>query len=318
MEDDPSSADAGSLKTMETAKSYLSIVGQLASSIPDAGVPSIAPVLIEKMDLLLRMVISLQTNLNHFPEDKHGFGGQTMQRANIERRVAFWFSALLRMIVIHRPAFSMTAATPKLSNWAEQSRLLISIFCIALSLFPKHILHLYPTADYFPRSVQFAGCRPCPGILMQTHALDVAASLIDTFPDETRHRCGRFLRGKCPPFVKFQNDPRFVYLLGPIADPTSSVSLQPASLPSPAASGSTPAPTPTPSGNLSTGSQQPSVTAEGSNLTPTTNLRLQYRGRIIGAYALRPWELLEGAAPIVGVNDTAVSLGYFDAKRVKA
>lgn len=228
MEEDPSSAAAGSSRSIETAKSYLSIIEQLASGIPDAGVQSIAPVLVEKLDLLLQIVISLQTNVNHFTEDKHGFRGQTAQRANFERGVAFWFSALLRMVVIHRPAFSMAPGLPKPSSLAEQSRLLISIFCLSLSLFPKHILRIYPTADYFARPIQFADCPPSPGILMQTHALDVAASLIDTFPDETRNRCARFLKGKCPPFVKFQNDPRFAYLLGPMADAPSSVSLQPA------------------------------------------------------------------------------------------
>jgi hypothetical protein len=37
--------------------------------------------------------------------------------------------------------------------------------------------------DYFPHPPPAEGYRPCPGILLQTHALDVAASLIDIFPD---------------------------------------------------------------------------------------------------------------------------------------
>ena len=49
-----------------------------------------------------------------------------------------------------------------------------------------------------------------------------------------------------------------------------------------------------------------------------SRLQIQYRGRVIGPYPLRSWELLEDAAPLVGVNDTAVGLGYFDARRVKA
>lgn len=47
-------------------------------------------------------------------------------------------------------------------------------------------------------------------------------------------------------------------------------------------------------------------------------LRLQHRGRVIGPYPVRPWELLEDAAPFLGINDTAVNLGFFDARRVRA
>lgn len=320
----PSGASRNSL---ETAKLYLTIIEELAGSIPDAGVQSIAPILVEKMDLLLHKLIVMQTNFNNFARNRLSMAGAsdatTRLRANFERAIAFWFSALLRMVVIHRPAFTVPASAPKLSNLPEQIRLLVSIFCISLSRRPSHSQRLPPTAGYFPHATPPSDRQPCPGILMQTHALDVAASLIDTFPAEARYQCVRFLKEKCQPFMKFQNDPRFAYLLGPIPDSPCSTSLQPPSLPSPAASGSTP--TPTPGGNAPFGPQQPAAStgnlatalSEGAN-SLSSHFRLQYRGRTIGPYPLRPWELLEDAAPIVGVNDTAVSLGYFDARRVRA
>lgn len=279
------------------------------------------------MDLLLHKLIVMQPNFNNLAENRHSMTGPndptTRFRANAERTLAFWFSALLRMVVIHRPAFTVPVSAAKLSNLSEQIRLLISILCISLSQLPRHLLCFLPTEDYSPRSPPPGDSHPSSGILMQTHALDVVASLIDAFPDEARYQCARFLREKGTPSIKFQKASQFAYLLGPIPDSPSSISLQPASLPSPVASGFTP--TPTPSGSSLVGTQQSTMSAgtpsgpaaEGPN-SITSRIRFQYRGRIIGPYPLRPWELLEDAAPIVGVNDTAVSLGYFDARRVRA
>lgn len=326
-DDNPSAAFSYS-SAMETARVYLTIIEELSYSVPDAGVPSIAPVLVEKMDLLLHKLVIMQTNFANFAENRNGAGRDQSSkvRLNFERGLAFWFSVLLRMVVIHRSSFttpSSLAPRPNVSQ--EQSRILISIFCISLARFPDNVLRLFPAADYFPHTVQKPEeYRPCPGILLQTHALDVAASLIDTFPDEARHQCACFLKEKCPPFAQFQNNSRFLYLLGPMPDCASfNSSQQPSSLPSPATSGSTPTPSGTLPGGSST-SQQPSAAspglstglAEGSN-SISSRLRLQHRGRIVGAYPLRPWELLEDAAPLAGVNDTAISLRYFDARRVR-
>ncbi|KAL4805472.1 hypothetical protein BDV18DRAFT_19713 [Aspergillus unguis] len=328
-DDTPVSADAASSNSIDSAKLYLTIIEKLAYSIPENGVQSMAPLLVERLDNLLQKLIIMQTNSNGFTENGSSSSGPVvMSRFNFERSLAFWFSALLRLTVLHRSAFNAPASLGlKFGNLQEQTRLLVSIFCISLARLPDNIIRLFPTANYFPHPIQHQSFRACPGILLQTHALDVAASLIDSFPDEARHQCGRFLREKCPPFLQFQNDRRFLYLLGPMADITIPASQLPASISSPAAGGSTP--TPTPSGNIPTGpSYQPSqqVTTSSGTFQGTSentnsvadNLRLQHRGRIIGPYPVRPWELLEDAAPLLGVNDTAVSLKLFDARRVRA
>ncbi|KAL2853888.1 hypothetical protein BJY01DRAFT_206027 [Aspergillus pseudoustus] len=322
-------ATATGSSSIESAKLYLAIIEKLAFSIPEAGVPSVAPHLVERFDLLLQRLIIMQTNLNSFSENRQGMssGPAVMSRFNFERSLAFWFSALLRMTVLHRAAFNAsTMLAPKPGSLQEQTRLLVSIFCISLARLPDNILRLFPTANYFPHGVQPQNFRPCPGILLQTHALDVAASLIDTFPDEARLQCARFLKEKCPPFLQFQNDRRFLYLLGPMADGATASSQLPASVSSPAAGGSTP--TPTPSGPLpGVPSNQPQPATGSTSCLPglsenvssaADRLRIQHRGRVIGPYPARPWELLEDAAPIMGVNDTAVSLKLFDTRRIRA
>ncbi|CAI7575268.1 unnamed protein product [Penicillium glandicola] len=312
--DIPDSPDK--LGSLETAKMYLTIIEELAGSIPDSGAPSVAPVLAEKLDSLLHKIITMHNSTLIK-------GVANTARSKFERALAFWFNALLRMIVLHRSAFAQPPPALKINPLHEQLRVLTSIFCIALSRLPGDVLRLYPAADYFPHPPPAEGFRPCPGILLQTHALDVAASLIDIFPDEVRHQCARFLKEKCPSFVPFQNDSRFLYLLGPMTDQCSA-NAQQTSAPSPAASGSTPTPALFSMVGSSPAQQQSVVAASGvSTGLPDSNcmasrLRLQHRGRVVGPYPVRPWELLEDAAPFLGVNDTAVSLGFFDARRVRA
>lgn len=320
MFEDPPDQDASSDKasSLETAKLYLAIIERLAYSIPETGVPSVVPVIVDKMDALLHRLVTMQTNFNSLGINSRGASTVHLVQARLafERGLAFWFSALLRMVVMHRAAFSSgSSLAPKPNGVQEQTRLLISIFCISLARLPDNVLRLFPAADYFPHPVPSEGYRPCPGILLQTHALDVAASLIDTFPDESRQHCARFLKEKCPPFNQYQNDLRFIYLLGPMSDTAAPNVTQPASLPSPAGGGSTP--TATPSASLGAPTGMPTGVPEGVNCV-ASQLRLQYRGRVMGPYPVRPWELLEDAAPIVGVNDTAVNLKYFDARRVRA
>lgn len=312
------SSTPGKLRSLETARLYLTIIEELGTSIPDSGAPAVASVLVEKMDFLLHKVISMHNNISTAHKSAANQG-----RSDFERGLAFWFSAMLRMIVLHRSAFVPPPTVLKINPPHDQLRLLTSILCIALSRLPGDLLRLYPAADYFPRLNATEDFRPCPGVLLQTHALDVAASLIDIFPDEVRHQCARFLREKCPSFVPIQNDTRFLYLLGPMADQYSNP--QQLSAPSPAASGSTPTPTPASVSAPGPSPAQQSVAAASglsNGMEGSTNmanrLRLQHRGRVLGPYPVRPWELLEDAAPFLGANDTAVNLGYFDARRVRA
>ncbi|OJJ43413.1 hypothetical protein ASPZODRAFT_146129 [Penicilliopsis zonata CBS 506.65] len=315
-----SSGPIENITSFEAARVYLKVIEDLAYSIPDHGVSHVAPMLVEKLDQLLHRLITTQTNFRSIVGSRDAMLTEQIiqSRSNVERAFAFWFSALLRMVVIHRQAFHTNAVS-------EQSRLLVSIISIAFARFPDKVLRMFPSAGYFPRHGQDENNRPCPGVLLQTHALDVAASLIDTFPDEARHQCARMLKEKCPPFIHFQKDPRFLYLLGPAMDGSLINLSQLASLPSPAASGSTP--TPGPSGNTlmapAPSHQQPCMSSSSSSVLSENSvfmanrLHLQQRGRVVGPYPIRPWELLGDAAPILGANDTAIGLGLFEARRVR-
>ncbi|KAL2866016.1 uncharacterized protein BJX67DRAFT_151939 [Aspergillus lucknowensis] len=320
---------ATSTSSLESAKLYLTIIEKLAYSIPEAGVQSVVPLIVERLDQLLQRLIITQANFNNFYENRNGMSSDpvVISQINFEQSLTFWFSALLRMTVLHRAAFdTFTPLGSKASSPQDQTRLLVSIFCISLAHLPDAIIHLSPTTNSFPQRFQHKNCQLCPEVLLQTHALDVAASLIDSFPDEARHQCARFLKEKCPPLLQSQNSHRFLYLLGPLSDSTAPNPQLPASVPSPAAGGSTP--TPTPSGTFPgvLPGQAQSLTASTGFLprlsenfsSVADRLRLQHRGRVIGPYQLRPWELLEDAAPIVGLNDTAVSLKLFDTRHIRA
>jgi mediator of RNA polymerase II transcription subunit 12 len=153
--------------------------------------------------------------------------------------------------------------------------------------------------------------------------LDVAATLADTLPDEARQQCARFLRDRCPPSLHVQNDTRLLFLLGPISEAPLVCQTQPQT--STAATATTPNLTPTTSvpAHLQPPLFQP---ANPSNTSPSpfddpsllaNRLRFQQHGRIAGQYTLRAWEMLEEPAPIVGVNDTALNLGYFGARQIR-
>lgn len=311
----------------ETARVYLTIIDGLAYSIPELGVPSVTPLLVEKMNSLLQRLVQTQINIRSLSENRNGTAADQVARSLsvCEENFIFWFTAMLRMITIHRAAFDAPAPSPSQRPNAllDQSRLLITICCIALSRSPLGM-----------GSHPHAGIRPSPstsaqpsraGNSLQTYALDVAASLVDTLPDDARQQCARFLRERFPPSLHIHNEPRLMYLLGPVPDFSAASSSQPVSAPSPATSG--PASSLTPSATPASGSSSITPSTSAGTLVPTgpvedpnslaSHLRIQHRGRVVGPYPLRPWEMLEEAAPVAGVNDTAVDLGYFGARRVR-
>ncbi|KAJ5555585.1 hypothetical protein N7535_008020 [Penicillium sp. DV-2018c] len=306
------------LPSLQTAGMYLTMIEKLATSIPDSGAPTVASVLVEKMDSLLHKIIVMHNTLSKGPASP--------DRAKFSRALALWFSALLRLTVLHRSAFIQPPAILKTNPTHEQLRILTSIICIALSRLPGDPPQILPSTDETQTQTQTTETDAIPPLL-QTHAMDVAASLIDIFPDEVRHQCARFLRDKCPPFIPYQNDSRFIYLLGPLTDQYhTATTTAPAA--SPAASTPVSALLPAMGSGSGSGSSpaQPSIPVPGPSTglgssddlnSMASRLCLQHRGRVIGPYPVRPWELLEEAAPFLGVNDTAVNLGYFDARRVR-
>ncbi|CRG82980.1 Mediator of RNA polymerase II transcription subunit 12 [Talaromyces islandicus] len=301
------------------AKVYLSIVDGLADSIPEGGVPSIGPVLVEKMNTLLQKLIMIQMTCRNLREDPSSVEHEQIARtlSICEESFLFWFTAMLRMVKIHRAAFdqpwSPTLQRP--NALLDQSRLLVSICCLALS--PLNLTSR-PPVGMSSVSISAVEQKARVGNTIQTYALDIASSLIDTLPDEARVQCARFLKERCPPFLHVQNEPRLLYLFGPVSDVILSSNQS--------VSGSSPAPSGAISSALTPSANPPAantgVVAAPAGISEDPNsmanrLRVQSRGRVVGPYYLRSWELLEEAAPVVGANDTAVDLNFFGARKAK-
>lgn len=318
-------SDADRLAIHGNAKVYLCIIDGLAYSIPEGGVPSIGPVLVEKMNTLLQKLIMIQMTCRNLREDPSSVEHEQIARtlAICEESFLFWFTAMLRMVKIHRAAFDQPWS-PTLQRphaLLDQSRLLVSICCLALS--PLNLTSRPPvgtsSVSMTALEQQALEQQARVGNTIQTYALDIASSLIDTLPDEARVQCARFLKDRCPPFLHVQNEPRLLYLFGPVSDIIPAGSTQ-------SVSGSSPAPSGAMSSALTPSANPPSantgVVAAPAGISEDPNamanrLRVQSRGRVLGPYHLRPWEMLEEAAPVVGANDTAVDLNFFSARKVR-
>lgn len=332
----------------------LRIVENLSFSVPENGSPSLGPMLIEKMNMILHRITILESHIMNINITQYNDQAAAIRQAHAtqESAITFWFYILLRLVSIHRSTF--TPGTLSKSDLADQSRLLISITCIALS---KTLSPKVPSAQpyYIPPTtpltfaVPLQGSQPQPlfystdaGIStnLRTQALDVAATLLDSIPDDSRHQCSRFFRDRCPPFLHPQNNPRLFFLLGPLAadtQPSSSTMQSSQQQPVvPNLSQTTlgpPASTATPAAGAPPGAKSNSSSSQqfqSGNIYNTTNflpfddqnslvgkLRVQHPGGIVGRFPLRPWEMLEESAPVIGVNDTAVDLGWFAARKVR-
>ncbi|EGC47827.1 RNA polymerase II mediator complex component Srb8 [Histoplasma capsulatum var. duboisii H88] len=332
----------------------LRIVEDLSFSVPENGSPSLGPMLIEKMNMVLHRITILESHIMNTNIMQYNDQAAAIRQAHAtqESAITFWFYILLRLVSIHRSTF--TLGTLSKSDLADQSRLLISITCIALSktLSPKvpsaRPYYIPPTTPLMfavpPQSSQpqplFYSTDAGISTNLRTQALDVAATLLDSIPDDSRHQCSRFFRDRCPPFLHPQNNPRLFFLLGPLAadtQPSSSTMQSSQQQPvAPSLSQTTlgpPASTATPAAGAPPGVKSNSSSSQqfqSGNIYNTTNflpfddqnslvgkLRVQHPGGIVGRFPLRPWEMLEESAPVIGVNDTAVDLGWFAARRVR-
>lgn len=317
---------AGNLSPEESGLVYLSIIEELAYSIPEGGIPSFSVSLLEKMNALLQRVISMKS-LKSVVEPASGSGPEwTAYSAAIkESAIAFWFSALLRLTAIHRSTLPVAGSCK--TGLVDQFRLLITICCIALSpMFSSRQNQTCPLS-FYPYIFQGhqQGEHSSAETSLQVYALDVAAALTDTLPEDARQQCARILRDRCPPSLHVQNDTRLLFLLGPVADPPLACLTQP---PTTANTTTTTAPNLGPSTtNVPAHLQSPlSQSANPNNTSPSpfddpsflaNRLCFQQHGRVIGPYTLRAWEMLEEPAPIIGVNDTALNLGYFGARQIR-
>ncbi|KAK2783012.1 RNA polymerase II mediator complex subunit [Emmonsiellopsis sp. PD_33] len=355
---------------------YLRIVEDLSYSIPDAGVPSLGPVLVEKLNTVLQRIVAMENSIKNMDQPANRGTTATRQAYSVHESIlVFWFSILLRLTALHRSTFPTGDSLSK-TDLADQSRLLISICCITFSNTLSNRAnrpHTIPSSAPLPPAMSNSNSTPIhvpqpqsqhtipmpvtmTTINLQTQALDVAATLADSLPDDFRHQCTRFLRDRCPPFFHPQNNPHLLFLLGPLPDAGQPSPAMNILSPSQPAQGTTPTHTPLPStptlpahlqsapsqspsqppsSSQSSASPQlpPAAAANPAAVAPgiggpaviplddpdsfASKLRLQKRGKTLGVYPVRPWEMLEENTPVIGLNDTAVNLGLFGARIVR-
>lgn len=304
------------LELQENARVYLTLVDGLAYSIPEEGVPAVGPHLVEKLNSLLHKLSAMHINVRNLSELRNRESPEEVTRSlsTSEENFLFWFTAVLQMIRIHRAAFDLPASStnPRSGAFVELSRMLIIICCLALSRTPFG-LTAQPRLDVSALSPILASTNEVrTGNTIQTFALDMASSLVDSLPDELRQQCANFIRERFPPALHVQNDPRLLFLFGPVAEVFAPVT---GSVSSPASTG--PNSTLTPSANPPAASSvNPGVIVEDSSCI-SSRLRIQSRGRLIAPYHFRPWEMLEEAAPVLGANDTSIDLNLFGARKVR-
>lgn len=300
----------------ESALVYLRVVDELSYSIPDEFIST--PMSLELGDKLLSLLqkaveLGNTRKSTDIAGSKSAESSPNVSSFPVELSMGLGLYIILRLVALHRSSFSISFGSKAELN--HQTRFLIQISCITRSpLFASRPTEAFGSAfNVFTKRSSLLRLLPDTWADLQLLALDVCSALVDTLPDEARYECARFLRDKCPVFLHPQNDPRLLFLLGPIMEiqPTSTL-IGPAI---PAASSSNLAPhlQPTPS---QVQSLPASTTVEDPNFF-THRLRFQQNGRVVGPFPHKPWEMLGEAAPIVGINDTPVNLAYFGTRQTK-
>lgn len=287
------------------------MIEELAWTIPDDQPPSLGGPLIEKFQLLLQQVATSAKSRNDL-----GAGPLTDQVSPL----GFWIYVLLRLVAIYRSTLALNPNSK--TDIADQNRLLLLLCCISLS--PTFTQRLDERCNVVPYTInpgnRFQQSSPTTWRGLRTCALDVAASLVDTLPDEARHQCIRFIRERCAPIYHPQNNPYVLFLFGPVAEPPGHTLVGMANAASPAPL----TPVQNTPGPFSQ-SQTPPAPTQATNMPLITvedpyqaqKLQFQQAGRLVGPCPQRPWEMLEESAPILGVNDTALNLAYFGTRQVR-
>ena len=137
-------------------------------------------------------------------------------------------------------------------------------------------------------------CRLTHNATLSTHIFDVLALLTDSLADDTRATCVRLLSDQHK-----TRDPRLRFLFG-YPDGIDGEGLQ----------------------VMSTSSSSPPTRTTTTTITATTTTTTAFepkRGNVKTTvqqpFPLRRWEMMQEATPIVGENDTSLSLGLFGARK---
>ncbi|KAI9776029.1 MAG: RNA polymerase II mediator complex subunit [Geoglossum umbratile] len=171
------SCPASSFQSDESsARRFMPVIENTSFSIPGIGVPTLAPILVDKLNSLAQYI-----SLRDIDTGKAASDDVCVQRQSGAEQfceVRLWIIMFLRLVVIHRNMFQ----GGKTCSW-DQARLVISICALLQN---EHVQRDELVSEY---------------------AFDVATYLVDELSDEARVQCTKFMKDKA-------REPKFRYLFG--------------------------------------------------------------------------------------------------------
>ncbi|KAK2878232.1 hypothetical protein FQN49_001033, partial [Arthroderma sp. PD_2] len=197
-----SSDDSDGLAPHELGLVYLRIIEELIYKTSADNISSaIGSALLERMNLVLQRTAFLSKAKN--TETNPGAG--TAQR-NEGGTLGIWVYILLRLVALYRSVFNVERASK--SDLTDQTRLLLSICYMAFTPALGQVLSRAGSISTSPPSKygHLQQSLPASWTSLRTYAIDVAAIIVDTLPDDARLQCARFLRDRSPLFLHQQQD----------------------------------------------------------------------------------------------------------------
>lgn len=175
-----------------SAKVYAEMIGRLASSIPSAGVPKIASLVVEKFSTVMRLLNTVQALGSQMEASQRVSEAAPVQaeegQIDVEQ-LNDYLTLLLNITIAHQNTF-VTRTTEPLPSPTMPPKLQQEVVKLLALLVTVGI---HPALQNYPETSR--------------RAFDVAAMVVDDKPDELRSFCVRILKDKI-------RDPRVEYLFG--------------------------------------------------------------------------------------------------------
>ena len=189
-----------------------------------------------------------------------------------------WLPSVLTFMTLHTPVFDASK-----TGTEAHARALITLCGI------QQELNLIQTDDHLD---------PAPTKALADRTFDLALVLADNLADEGRAQCIRFLRDAT-------SDPRLRYILSFASAPTEHLMLSHRDRQQPAAAAA--------AGRAAGAIPYGGLLGTPASLWGQTMMQVPEK---LSVFHLRRWEILNEPTPVIGENDTALSLALFEARKV--
>jgi mediator of RNA polymerase II transcription subunit 12 len=279
----PPPAAAGD-KTLQTAQNLLSVVDAIIRGGSMGRPPQLVPAMVDKLVDLWEVLASPSTD----PSGK----GVVLNH---------WLPALLALLTLHTSTFDSSKA-----GFEVRARAVIVLSGLLQELGtmpPSMVLGAASTVS--PTTTTTTNSTP--PITLANRIFDLACLLVDSLNDEVRAQCQRVVNASA--------DARLRYIFSIPRNPSEHLMLSHKDKPS--APGLVAATATGPPGAGATGAARPPLGPGHLLGTPASLWAQTVQGpERLTAFQFRRWEMLNEPTPNVGENDTALSLGLFEARKV--